>query len=78
MTELGNPENDPFLLVVEMWVPPTNNPAEKLLLEPVVLRRMRSALRSTAGAMALRALMSCGATWKMHGLRPLAEILRVI
>ena len=64
--------------MVELWVPPTNNPAEKLLREPVVLRKIRGALRSAAGALAFCALMSCRATWKMHGLRPLAEIMRVL
>ena len=78
MTKVGNAAYDLFLFVVLPWVPPTNNPAEKLLREPVVLRKIRGALRSVAGAMAFCALMSCSATWKMHGLRPLAEIRRVL
>ena len=78
MTEIGNIENDPFLPAVEPWVAPAGNPAEKLLREPVILRKIRGALRSEAGATAFCALMSCRAAWKMHGLRPLAEVLRVL
>ena len=78
MTKLDNAAYDLFKFVVEPWVPPTNNPAEKLLREPVVLRKIRGALRSAAGAAAFCALMSCRAAWKMHGLRPLAEIRRAL
>ena len=74
MTELGNTGNYPFLPAVEPWVAPADNPAEKLLREPVVLRKIRGALRSVAAVTAFCALMSCRAVWKMHGLRPLAEI----
>ena len=78
MTKLDNAAYDLFKFVVEPWVPPTNNPAEKLLREPVVLRKIRGALRSAAGAAAFCALMSCRAAWNMHGLRPLAEIRRAL
>ena len=78
MTKLDNAAFDLFLFVVETYVPPTNNPAEKLLREPVILRKIRGTLRSAAGAAAFCALMSCKATWEMHGLRVLSEIRRVL
>ena len=78
MTTLDNAAHDLFLFVVHPWVPSTNNPAEKLLREPVVLRKIRGALRSLRGVAAFCALMSCGVTWKMHGLRPLDEIRRIL
>ena len=78
MTKLDNAAHDLFLFVVYPWVPPTNNPAEKLLREPVIVRKIRGALRSLRGATALCALLSCKTTWEMHGLRPLAEIRRVL
>ena len=78
MTKLDNAAFDLFLFVVESWVPPTNNPAEKLLREPVITRKIRGGLRAVAGAMGFCALLSCKTTWEMHGLRPLAEIRRVL
>lgn len=78
MTKLDNAALDLFLFIILPWVPPTNNPAEKLLREPVVLRKIRGALRSLAGVRAFCALLSCKTTWEMHGLRPLAEIRRVL
>ena len=77
-TRLDNAAYDLFLFVVKPWVPPTNNPAENLLREPVVLRKIRGALRSLAGVKSFCALMSCKATWELHGLRPLAEIRRIL
>ena len=78
MTKLDNAAFDLFLFVVEPWVPPTNNPAEKLLREPVILRKIRGGLRSAASAAWFCALLSCKTTWELHGLRPLAEIRRVL
>ena len=78
MTKLDNAAFDLFLFVVEPYVPPTNNPAERLLREPVIVRKIRGTLRSAAGAAAFCALMSCKATWEMRGLRVLSEIRRVL
>ena len=75
---LLNAAFDLFLFVVEPDVAPTNNPAEQLLREPVILRKIRGSLRATRSAMVMCALLSCMTTWKMQGLDPIAELKKAV
>lgn len=49
-------------------VEPTNNIAENALREHVIIRKIIGGLRSLKGARVHEVLMSCFATWRMHGL----------
>ena len=75
---LQNAAFDLFLFVVEPDVAPTNNPAEQLLREPVILRKIRGSLRATRSAMVMCALLSCMTTWKRQGLDPIAELKKAV
>lgn len=75
---LLNAAFDLFLFVVEPDVAPTNNPAEQLLREPVILRKIRGSLRATRSAMVMCALLSCMTTWKRQGLDPIAELKKAV
>ena len=73
-TTLLNAAFDLFLFVVEPEVAPTNNPAEQLLREPVIVRKIRGSLRAERSAMVLSALLSCLTTWERQGRDPIIEL----
>ena len=73
-TTLLNAAFDLFLFVVEPDVAPTNNPAEQLLREPVIVRKIRGSLRAERSAMVLSALLSCLTTWERQGRDPIIEL----
>ena len=73
-TTLLNAAFDLFLFVVEPEAAPTNNPAEQLLREPVIVRKIRGSLRAERSAMVLSALLSCLTTWERQGRDPIIEL----
>ena len=75
---LQNAAFDLFLFVVDPEVAPTNNPAEQLLREPVIVRKIRGSLRSERSATVMCALLSCMTTWERHGLNPIIELKKLI
>ena len=75
---LLNAAFDLFQFVVDPEVAPTNNPAEQLLREPVVVRKIRSSLRAARSAMVLSALLSYLTTWERQGLDQIAELKKHI
>ena len=75
---LLNAAFDLFLFVVEPEVAPTNNPAEQLLREPVVVRKIRGSLRAERSAMVMCALLSSMTTWERQGLNPIIELKKRI
>jgi len=56
-------------------VEPTNNIAERALREHVVIRKIIGGLRSVEGARVHEVIMSCLATWKMHGLNIFNQLI---
>ena len=78
MVTLGNAASGLFPFVVDPEVPPTNNAAERLLREPVVLRKMRGGLRAAASMLVMSALPTCRTTWELQGPGWRAEIARRI
>ena len=75
---LLNAAFDLFLFVVDPEVAPTNNPAEQLLREPVVVRKIRGSLRAERSAMVMCALLSSLTTWERQGLNPIIELKKRI
>lgn len=75
---LQNAAFDLFLFVVDPEVAPTNNPAEQLLREPVIVRKIRGSLRSERSAAVMCALLSCMTTWERQGLNPIIELKKLI
>ena len=75
---LDNAAFDLFLFVVDPEVAPTNNAAEQLLREPVIVRKIRGSLRADRSALVMCALLSCTTTWARQGLDPLAELKRTL
>ena len=78
MVTLGNAASGLLPFVVDPEVPPTNNAAERLLREPVVLRKMRGGLRAAASMLVMSALPTCRTTWELQGPGRRAEIARRI
>ena len=74
---LRNAAFDLFYFVLDPEVPTTNNPAEQLLREPVVVRKIRGSLRATRSAMPMCALLACTTTWARQGLDPILELKKV-
>ena len=74
---LRNAAFDLFYFVVDPEVPTTNNAAEQLLREPVVVRKIRGSLRAARSAMPVCALLACTTTWARQGLDPMLELKKV-
>lgn len=59
---------DSWFTFMSYDVEPTNNTAEHALREHVVVRKIIGGLRSLEGSRVHEVMMSCFATWKIHGL----------
>ena len=68
MTTLENALPDMFRFVLDPSIAPTNNPAELLLRELVVHRKIRGCIRSVHTMQWMGYLFTCIATWKNQGL----------
>lgn len=67
-----------FQFVVDPEVAPTNSPAEQMVREPVVVRKIRGSLRAARSAMVLSALLSCLTTWERQGVGRIVELKKHI
>ena len=67
-----------FWFVLDTDMPPTNNPAEILLREIIVHRKIRGSIRSTATMQWMGYLFTCITTWKNQGLDCKQQLLKYI
>ena len=73
-TKIENGFNDWFTCVIYPEIEPTNNHAERMLREQVVLRKISGCLRNEKGITANETIMSLITTWKQNGLNPFTEL----
>ena len=67
---------DMFRFVLDPTIPSTNNPAEQLLREIVIQRKIRGGIRSEKTMEWLGYLFTCITTWKMQGLDRREQLLQ--
>lgn len=67
MTTLENALPNMFRFVMDPRIAPTNNPAELLLRELVIHRKIRGCIRSVQTRLRMGYLFTCVATWKNQG-----------
>lgn len=67
-----------FTFLTVEGVEPTNNRAERALRENVVIRKIIGTLRNGKGMYIHETIMSLLATWKVKGLNPQDEMLRIL
>lgn len=73
-TKIENGFDDWFTCVIHPEIEPTNNHAEQMLREQVVLRKISGCLRNEKGISANETIMSLITTWKQNGLNPFKEL----
>ena len=73
-TKIENGFNDWFTCVIHPEIEPTNNHAERMLREQVVLRKISGCLRNEKGITANETIMSLITTWRQNGLNPFTEL----
>ncbi len=73
-TKIENGFDDWFTCVIHPKIEPTNNHAERMLREQVVLRKISGCLRNEKGIIANETIMSLITTWKQNGLNPFTEL----
>lgn len=73
-TKIENGFNEWFTCVIYPEIEPTNNHAERMLREQVVLRKISGCLRNEKGITANETIMSLITTWKQNGLNPFTEL----
>ncbi len=73
-TKIGNGFENWFTCIIYPEVEPTNNRAERVLREQVVLRKITGTLRNEKGTTANEVMMSLITTWKQQGLNPFLEL----
>ena len=78
MAKLERALPDAFRFVLNPRIPPTNNPAERLLREIVMHRKIRGCLRSEKTMKWMGYLFSCVTTWKNQGLDCKQQLLQYI
>ncbi len=67
-----------FWFVLDPEIPPTNNPAETLLREIVVHRKIRGGIRSAKTILWMGYLFTCITTWKNQGLDCRKQLLQYV
>lgn len=73
-TKIENGFDDWFTCVIHPEIEPTNNHAERMLREQVVLRKISGCLRNEKGITANETIMSLITTWRQKGLNPFTEL----
>lgn len=73
-TKIENGFEHWFTCIIYPEVEPTNNRAERMLREEVVLRKITGTLRNEKGTTANEVMMSLITTWKQQGLNPFSEL----
>ena len=73
-TKIENGFDDWFTCIIHPEIEPTNNHAERMLREQVVLRKISGCLRNEKGITANETIMSLITTWKQKGLNPFTEL----
>ena len=73
-TKIENGFEDWFTCVLYPEVEPTNNRAERMLREEVVLRKITGTLRNEKGTTANEVMMSLITTWKQQNKNPFSEL----
>jgi hypothetical protein len=63
-----------FTCIIHPEVEPTNNRAERMLREQVVIRKITGTLRNEKGTNANEVMMSMITTWKQRGKNPFLEL----
>jgi len=67
-----------FTCIIHPEVEPTNNRAERMLREQVVLRKITGTLRNEKGTTANEILMSLLTTWKQQNKNPFTELTAIL
>ncbi len=73
-TKIENGFEDWFTCIIHPEVEPTNNRAERMLREEVVLRKITGTLRNEKGTTANEVMMSLITTWKQQNKNPFLEL----
>ena len=73
-TKVGNGLNYWFTCIIDLFVEPTNNNAERALRELVAQRKIIGTLRNNKGTTIMERIHTCIATWKQKGLNPFTEL----
>ena len=73
-TKIGNGFKHWFTCIIHPEVEPTNNRAERMLREQVVLRKITGTLRNEKGTTANEVMMSLITTWKQQNKNPFLEL----
>ena len=63
-----------FTCIIHPEVEPTNNRAERILREQVVIRKITGTLRNEKGTIANEVMMSLITTWKQQNKNPFLEL----
>lgn len=73
-TKIENGFEHWFTCIIHPEVEPTNNRAERMLREQVVIRKITGTLRNEKGTMANETMMSLITTWKQQNKNPFLEL----
>jgi transposase len=73
-TKIENGFENWFTCIIHPEVEPTNNRAERMLREEVVLRKITGTLRNEKGTTANEVMMSLITTWKQQNKNPFSEL----
>jgi transposase len=73
-TKIENGFESWFTCIIHPEVEPTNNRAERMLREEVVLRKITGTLRNEKGTNANEVMMSLITTWKQQNKNPFSEL----
>lgn len=73
-TKIENGFENWFTCIIHPEVEPTNNRAERMLREEVVLRKITGTLRNEKGTTANEVMMSLITTWKQQNKNPFLEL----
>ena len=77
-TKIENGFEHWFTCILHPEVEPTNNRAERMLREQVVLRKITGTLRNEKGTTANEVMMSLITTWKQQNKNPFSELRAIL